>query len=264
MQKLASTALLAVFSLIVGLPLTGYADTERHYTDPTLGIEFIYLQSGSFVMGDILSKNPDATPPHRVNVTAFGMAMHEITFSQYDQYCEATGQPKPEDRGWGRSARPVINVSWQDAKGFAEWLSQKNGRTFRLPSEAEWEYAARAGQGRRYWWGNTMEINMANCAECGSRWANRSTAPVGSFASNPWGIFDMSGNVHEWTLDTVVENYTGAPETAEARLDGDQKQRIVRGGSYNSSTNAITVYARDWFPKGQRSRDIGFRLVIED
>ena len=108
----------------------------------------------------------------------------------------------PDDNGWGRGKRPVINVSWQDAVDFATWLSKKNKRTFRLPTEAEWEYAAKAGTSTPYWWGHKLLPGMAVCNACGSDWDGKSTAPVGSTKPNPWGVYDMNGNVWEW-----VESY---------------------------------------------------------
>ncbi len=261
--KLALCGILPLF--IFGFPQ--YLSSEVlnvSYVDPITKMEFVKIEAGTFVMGDILSQDKDASPPHTVAVNEFEMGKFEVTFEQYDMFCETTGKDKPGDNSWGRSNRPAINVSWQDARDFATWLSKQTNRKIRLPSESEWEYAARAGKSTSYWWGNSPVINVANCADCGSQWDNKSTAPVGAFNPNLWGLFDMAGNVHEWTLDSVHENYQGAPSTSKPWPKGDEKQRIVRGGSYNSGFRAIASGFRDWFVATERSRNTGFRLVIED
>jgi formylglycine-generating enzyme required for sulfatase activity len=258
--KHLSTGLVIVLSLFISMSTTHAAD----YTDPFLGIEFMKIKGGTFVMGDILSKNKDATPPHKVAVNDFYMAKHEVTFDQYDAFCDATGREKPSDQGWDRERRPVINVSWIDAEAFTDWLSKKTGKKVHLPSEAQWEYAARAGTSTPYWWGHKAETGLANCSDCGSVWDKRMTAPIGSFKANPWGIQDMTGNVYEWALDTANENYNGAPATEEPWLSGLENQRIARGGSYSSGVQDLKSYFRDWFSETDTMRNTGFRVAIED
>ncbi len=126
------------------------------------------------------------------------MSQTEITFAQYDVYAQQTDVDKPEDRGWGRENQPVINISWNNAQGYTQWLTQQTGYQCRLPSEAEWEYAARAGTTTAYFWGDEVGSNNANCRGCGSQWDNKQTAPVASFTANPWGLYDMHGNAWEW------------------------------------------------------------------
>jgi formylglycine-generating enzyme required for sulfatase activity len=234
------------------------------YTDPTTGMEFVKIKGGTFVMGDILSKDPDASPPHKVTAGDFLMGKHEVTFDQYDAFCAATGRKKPDDKGWGRGNRPAINVSWKDADAFTRWLSKQSGKKVQLPSEAQWEYAARAGTSTPYWWGHKMETGMANCAECGSEWDKRMTAPVGSFRANPWGLHDMTGNIYEWTRDTAHENYVGAPSTDEPWSSGLKGQRIARGGNYSSGSQDLKVYFRDWFGESEVMKHTGFRVIIEE
>src|SRR4030095_12126351 len=114
----------------------------------------------------------------------------------YDQFAKATGRDVPFDEGWGKDSRPVIRVSWEDAVSYTLWLSEKTGKRYRLPAEAEWEYAARGGKASAYWWDKDLIKGKANCNGCGSEWDNKQTAPVGSFEANPFGIYDTAGNVY--------------------------------------------------------------------
>ncbi|MEN8221031.1 MAG: SUMF1/EgtB/PvdO family nonheme iron enzyme [Pseudomonadota bacterium] len=125
--------------------------------DGSLGPEMVWIPAGTFRMGDIQGGGHDNEKPvHQVSVSRFAIGKYEVTFAEYDKFAQATGRKKPNDRGWGRGNRPVINVSWHDATAYAEWLSQQTGQKYRLPTEAEWEYAARAGTTTKYWWGNQM------------------------------------------------------------------------------------------------------------
>ena len=148
------------------------------------------------------------------------------------------------DEGWGRGDRPVINVSWDDAQAFVGWLSQETGESYRLPSEAEWEYAARAGTETRYSWGDEIGTNRANCDGCGSQWDDRQTAPVGSFPPNPFGLHDMHGNVGEWVEDCWNDSYRSAPADGIAWLSGDCDRRLSRGGSWWSPRTIRAAGAR--------------------
>src|SRR5438874_738666 len=144
-----------------------------------------------FRMRDIQgSGDADERPVHLVLIPRpFAMGRYEVTFEEYDVFARATGREQLADRGWGRGHRPVINVSWEDAVAYAKWLSQQTGKRYRLPTEAEWEYAARVGTETAYWWGNEVGKNRANCdGYGGSQWDNKQTAPVGSFQPNPWGL----------------------------------------------------------------------------
>ena len=162
---------------------------------------------------------PGIATPEMVQIPgrSYRMGRYEVTFAQYDAFVEATGREQPSDSGWGRGTRPVINVSWNDATAFAAWLSEQTGKRFRLPTEAEWEHATRAGSTTEYWWGNEIGSNRANCDGCGSQWDKEKTAPVGSFAANPFGLFDVHGNVWEWTSSCY---------------DGNCGVRVLRGGSW--------------------------------
>ena len=146
------------------------------------------IPAGSFRMGDIQGDGSNSPlPVHKVNINyQFAMGKYEVTFAEYDKFAEATGGEKSDDEGWGRGNRPVINVSWNDAVTYTEWLSKQTGNKYRLPSESEWEYATRAGTETKYWWGNDIDENKANC-DGGSQWDN--IAPVGSFSANPFGLY---------------------------------------------------------------------------
>ena len=133
---------------------------------------------------------------------------------------------------WGRGNRPAIDVSWHEAQAYVAWLSEKTGKRCRLLSESEWEYAARAGAATRYSWGDGIGRNRANCSGCGSRWDDRQTAPVGSFAANGFGLHDMHGNVWEWVADCWNGSYAGAPSDGSARESGNCSRRVLRGGAW--------------------------------
>lgn len=234
--------------------------------DGTPLTEMVGIPAGRFDMGDLSGDgNSDERPVREVIFrNSFAISKLEVTFEEYDRYAEATGRPLPDDEGWGRGRRPVVNVSWQDAKDYANWLSEQTGSRYRLPTEAEWEYAARAGTATLFWWGNRPGRSRANCAQCGSQWDATMTAPVGSFEKNPWELFDTAGNVWEWTEDCWHESYEGAPQDGRAWLeshDGDCSSRVMRGGSWYSKSNGIRSANRDFTRVGLTANNIGFRLV---
>lgn len=231
------------------------------YIEPITGMEFVAVPSGSFMMGD--NEDKRATPAHQVTLDGFHIGEFEVTFNQYDLFCEETGREKPDDNDWGRGSRPVINVSWHDANAFAAWLSQRNKLNFSLPSEAQWEYAARAGTTSTYWTGSKLPPNHANCSECGSQWDNKSTAPVGSFPPNRWGIYDMTGNVTEWVADSYKNSYTNAPTDGSAVISSTDLRKVQRGGAWNYKPRDLRSMARDYRKANSRTPDAGFRLVLE-
>jgi len=224
------------------------------------GPEMVIIPAGRFRMGDIQGGGAsDEKPVHWVNIGKFAMGKYEVTFAEYDQFAEATGKNKPDDEGWGRGNRPVVNVSWYDAIAYTEWLSQQTGKTYRLPSESEWEYAARAGTNTKYWWGNDIGKNRANCDGCGSRWDSK-TAPVGSFSANSFGLYDTVGNVWEWNADSWHSDYKGAP-TDGSVWKGNESRRVLRGGSWaNVPPNARTA-VRVWDDPDDRDDHYGFRVA---
>ena len=196
--------------------------------------EMVVISAGSFRMGADYALYDQVQPIHTVWMRSFALSKYEVTFDEYDAFTDATGRERADDAGWGRGRRPVINVSWDDAVAYTQWLSSQTGENYRLPSEAEWEYAARAGSRTMYSWGNDIGVNRANCDGCGSQWDAEKTAPVGSFSTNRWDIHDMHGNVAEWVQDCWNWNYKGAPADGSAWESGDCSERVLRGGSWRS------------------------------
>ena len=227
--------------------------------------QMVYIPTGSFRMGDISrGGDSDEKPVHRVSVGAFLMSATEVTFDQWDACVAAGGcSHKPNDSySWGRGNRPVMRVSWEDiTKQYIPWLNRTTGEQYRLPSEAEWEYAARAGSETKYSWGNSIGNNKANCRGCGSRWDNSKTAPVASFAANAFGLYDMHGNVWEWTQDCWNGSYKGAPSDGTAWLSGECSWRVMRGGSWDGSPSSLRSAYRFRGTAGLRINGNGFRLA---
>jgi formylglycine-generating enzyme required for sulfatase activity len=147
------------------------------------GPEMVIISAGKFRMGDTQGKHgKDELPVHEVHIKRpFAVSRYEITFDQYDEFAKVTGRKLSGDEGWGRGRQPVLRVSWNDAVAYVEWLSGQTAKRYRLPTEAEWEYAARGGTETTYWWGNEMKQGLANCIGCGSPWDGKQPAPVGSF-----------------------------------------------------------------------------------
>ena len=226
------------------------------------GPEMVDIPAGKFRMGDIQGVGgKEEQPVHEVHIAQpFAMGRYEITFEEYDQFARATGRNLPQDDGWGRGRQPVIHVSWNDAIAYAGWLSQQTGRHYRLPTEAEWEYTARAGAETAYWWGNEVKQGLANCLGCGSPYDGKRTAPVGSFKPNPFGVYDTTGNVTEWVQDCWHENYEGAPNDGSAWTTGDGILRVLRGGSLSGTPQFLRSARRDRNSPGGRGVAVGFRL----
>ena len=228
------------------------------------GPEMVVLPTGRFRMGDLDGSGDDSERPVRTVTISRPIAMgkYPVTFEEYDRFVSATDAYRPDDRGWGRGTRPVIDVSQEDAKAYAAWLSEQTGKRYRLPSEAEWEYAARAGTTTQYSWGDDIGRNRANYDGCGSKWDNKQTAPVGSFEANPFGLYDMHGNVEEWMEDYWHDNYEGAPSDGSAwTTGGDKLLAVLRGGSWNSYPQWLrSAFRRRNWPSF-RFFGLGFRLV---
>jgi formylglycine-generating enzyme required for sulfatase activity/tRNA A-37 threonylcarbamoyl transferase component Bud32 len=235
--------------------------------------EMVVIPSGSFTMGSPASeaeRHEGESPLHRVSVPAFALGKYDVTFAQWEA-CAANGgcnAYRPDDQGWGRGNRPVINVSWDDARSYIAWLNRKVGSVtgngagpYRLPSEAEWEYAARAGTATAWYWGDSIGTGNAVCHDCGSQWDAKETAPVGSFRPNAWGLYDTLGNVWQWTEDCYVESYVGAPSDGTARTTGDCKSRVVRGGSWGDNPRDLRSAVRGGVDTGFRVNEAGFRLA---
>jgi formylglycine-generating enzyme required for sulfatase activity len=236
--------------------------------------EMVVIPAGSFLMGsakDAKLRAPNEWPQHQVTISRpFAVGKYEVTFDEWDACVVAGGhQYQPANEGWGRGRRPVIHVSWDDAQAYVKWLSKKTGHGYRLLSEAEWEYSARAGTTTCYPWGEEPGINRANFWESGSQWSSQ-TAPVGSFEPNHFGLYDMIGNVWEWVQDYWNQNYQyfkvkGGLTDGSPWLGRDQHQlgnmRVVRGGSWSGPADYTRVAIRDSNRHDYRSYNLGFRVA---
>ena len=225
----------------------------------------IVVPAGKFIMGspeNESDRRASEGPPHEVTIAnPLAVSKFEVTFEEWDACAAAAACPRIPD-GWGRGEMPVINVSWNDAKRYVGWLSQLTGKEYRLLTEAEWEYAARAGADTPFSWGDDPAKGLANCDGCGSRWDGQQTAPVGSFKANAFGLHDMHGNVWEWVEDSWHENYDGAPTDGSAWLrDGDPSYRVVRGGAWRNETQHVRAAVR--FPRNINVQfdTLGFRVA---
>ena len=233
-----------------------------------LDLLMVTIPSGSFQMGsnyyyDNGTPVHDEKPVHHVNINRFKLMATEVTWDIYqfcvdDGICEDGG-----DEGWGKGNRPVINVSWNDiTSDFIPWLNKVTGQTYRLPTEAEWEYAAKAGTNTLYSWGNKIDCSKARygyfSSECGSP---ESTIPVKSFSPNAFGLYDMHGNVQEWVQDCWNKNYNGAPSNGRAWMSGVCISAVVRGGSYVGSPSDLRSAHRHTYPRSYRNYFAGFRLA---
>ena len=215
----------------------------------------VVVPAGEYMMGSPAGeegRDDDEGPRHRVKIReALAVGKYEVTFEEWDACVDGggCGGYRPDDEGWGRGRRPVVNVNWEDAKAYLEWLREKTGKMYRLLSEAEWEYATRAKTGTRYSWGDEVGNNQANCEGCGSRWDNEKTAPVGSFEANGFGLHDVHGNVWEWVEDCWHDNYEGAPTDGSAWTNEEGCGRVRRGGSWTVKPRDLRSAARVFFPR---------------
>ncbi len=206
------------------------------------GPEMVPLPGGRYEMGGApTTLNPDERPRRLVTVPALAVSRYEVTFAEYDRFARA----------------------WDDAHAYAQWLSRETGKRYRLPSEAEWEYAARAGTTTLYWWGNDVGKGNAHCFDCKSGLHPRQTARVGYFAPNPFGLHDTSGNVAEWVHDCYHPDYNGAPDDGSVWDGGDCTRRVIRGGSFSSASSALRNAKREKLSPTQGYDNVGIRLVRE-
>jgi formylglycine-generating enzyme required for sulfatase activity len=237
--------------------------------------EMVVVPAGRFMMGspsDEPERSNDEGPQHHVTIAKpFAVGKYAVTFAEWD-VCVADGGCggyKPEDQGWGRADRPVINVNWDDAKAYVKWLSGKTGKTYRLLSEAEREYVARAGTTTPFWWGSSITPIQANYDGSvnpykggGKKGEYRQrTVPVKSFTPNRWGLYQVHGNVWEWTEDCWNANYDDAPTDGSANTAGDCNNRVVRGGSWIDSPRTLRAAFRLGNATDFRNNNLGFRVA---
>jgi formylglycine-generating enzyme required for sulfatase activity len=247
--------------------------------------EMVWLPAGSFMMGTepaettregVLDEVANwERPRHPVAVRAiFAVGKYHVTRAEYGRFAAATGRsgdagcngdPKKSwrDSGFAQTDRdPVVCVNRDDAKAYADWLAKITGKSYRLPSEAEWEYAARAGTTTTRYWGDAIGAGNAICDGCGSKWDNKSTSPVGSFQANRFGLYDMLGNAWQWTEDCWNDNYANAPSDSSIALtSGDCLRRVVRGGSWDFYPRSVRAGIRFRYVTGVRYNGAGFRVA---
>ncbi|TAN48989.1 MAG: formylglycine-generating enzyme family protein [Methylococcaceae bacterium] len=229
------------------------------------GPEMLVVPAGDFIMGSAeeeFGHREEEQPPHPVIIRSpFALCRYPVTFMDYDLFCTATDYELPSDHGWGRGLHPVINVSWFDVQIYAAWLSEQTGKRYRLPSEAEWEYALRAGSSSAFFWGEAEQrADDYAWYECNSQ---KMSHPVGEKRPNAWGLYDMNGNVWEWTADHWHANYQGAPGN-EVIWRGEGKsddRRVFRGGSWYSKPEFLRSASRYRDIPGYRHCTLGFRLA---
>jgi formylglycine-generating enzyme required for sulfatase activity len=227
--------------------------------------EMVVVPAGQFVMGSPQNEKghaPSEGPQHTVVIAEpFAVSKFEVTYAEWDACTAVGGCPVAADDGRGRGTQPVAFVSWYDAQQYVAWLSQMTGRTYRLLSEAEWEYAARGGTTTAFPWGEDVGKNNAVCARCGSQWDGRNPAPVGSFMPNAFGLYDTNGNVEEWCEDSWHPNYEGAPQDGSAWQDGDPDFRVLRGAVWRAFPLAIRSASRKQNRPYVRVAPVGFRIA---
>jgi len=250
--------------------------------DGSLGPEMVWIPAGSFRMGDIQGAgSDDEQPVHRVSVGRFAMGRYEVTVREYLHFVRATGSHAPEWMEAGNQYNiktgssdyykkfgsalteenhPIVGVSWHDAVAYAEWLSQQTGKQYRLPTEAEWEYSARAGTKTKYWWGNEIGSNKANCSYSSCKDRFKYTAPVGSFAPNPFKLYDMLGNLWEWTCSQYENKYSGQERLCAKKFNKNNRLSL-RGGSWDDGATRMRSAFRDGRWPTFRNVNVGLRLA---
>ncbi|MDB5459881.1 MAG: hypothetical protein JWO72_1622 [Caulobacteraceae bacterium] len=276
-------AALAVSGLVLTLAAHGRAQTATAskpatrapapatITDCSTCPDMVVLPAGEFMMGSPpTEKFRGAEAPHRVTIPAFAVSKFEITFAQWDA-CVAGGGcngQRPDDHRWGRGRQPVTEVNWHDAKAYADWLSRKTGKHYRLLSEAEWEYAARGGATTAFAFGETLSARQANFdasskTQLNPLGAKRGKAlPVGSFAPNAFGLHDMHGNLWEWVEDCWNDEYgPNTPDDGKPAVTGDCVARVLRGGSWEDYAGDIRAAARVASEAGDHSWSDGLRIA---
>ena len=236
----------------------------RVFRDCDICPQMVVIPAGTFMMGSPASEEGRSDregPRHEVTLESFAMGVTEVTFDEWEACVRDGGCNgyRPDDEGWGRGSRPVIYMSWEDARAYVRWLSESTGAAYRLPSESEWEYAARAGTTTPFHTGTTISTDQANYG-----WHRRGTTPAGTFAPNAFGLYDVHGNVWEWVEDCYHYNYSGAPSDGTAWTRGGNCRRLIlRGGSWSVDPRDLRSATRisfTSFTSGARVSDAGFRV----
>ncbi|MFT5350113.1 MAG: formylglycine-generating enzyme required for sulfatase activity/serine [Gammaproteobacteria bacterium] len=248
----------------VATPPPGNKEFHDTLKDGSPGPTMVRIPAGTFDMGSPgSSRHADERPRHAVKADEFAIGKYEITFADYDKFAKSTGKTPPEDLYMDRNTHPVIFVTWDDAYYYIKWLTEQTGHKYRLPSEAQWEYAAGTGKRSIYWWGFNEEPKRAHCFGCGSGLDPRKPTKIGSFGANGFGLHDTSGNVAEWVHDCWHDSYKDAPTSDEVWEGGDCAYRVARGGAYSSPPPSIRHAKRDKLKSDAAYDHVGIRVVRE-
>ena len=228
--------------------------------------EMIVVPAGKFMMGSPeaeAGRYADETPLHPVTIRkTFAVSKYAVTFADWDACVSVGGCSHANDSKFGRTTRPVINITWEEAKQYVAWFALMTGKPYRLLTEAEWEYAARAGTTTAYFWGDEIGVNNANCnGGCGSQWDGKGTAPVGSFKANAFGLHEMLGNVWQWVEDCYTNHFVGAPTDEQAWMTEECSLRVRRGGGWNYNPRILRAANRGADSPLNRSAFVGFRIA---
>jgi formylglycine-generating enzyme required for sulfatase activity len=257
------------------LPATARAADAQVFRDCDVCPEMVRIPAGHFFMGSSegeYARKPDESPRHEVTVPAFAAGRFPVTFAEWDACVDDGGCRgyRPNDGGWGHGRLPVINVGWHDAQAYAAWLTRKTGHAYRLLTEAEWEYAARAGTTTAFYTGPCIDTRQANydgsfafdgCAT-NTGVARGRTTPVGSFEPNRFGLYDMAGNVYQWVEDPYADDYASAPADGSAATKGAPGgRRVLRGGSWYGNPHWMRSAYREGYQPEKKDSDIGFRIA---
>jgi formylglycine-generating enzyme required for sulfatase activity len=236
------------------------ARDDREFQDCPTCVRMVRIPAGSLMMGQG-AKDSSALPAHKVALRAFALSQHPVTVAEWNA-CRADGGCGPPPRmAVALDGTPIHNVSWDDAQTFIAWLSRGAGRPYRLPTEAEWEYAARGGTASRYWWGEQVGTALANCAGCGGTQDPRAPLPVDTFQPNPFGLYGMLGGVAQWVQDCWFPNYSNAPGDGSARQSPGCMKRVLRGGSFRAGIDDIAPTSRGNYDAPVRYLANGFRVA---
>jgi formylglycine-generating enzyme required for sulfatase activity len=223
--------------------------------------EMVMISPGRFLMGTEHGHRSER-PVHPVAIGApFALGKYELTVGEWQACVDDGGCRAMPDMRAVRDASPVHNVSWEDAQHYVSWLRRISGKPYRLPTEAEWEYAARGGTTTAYWWGDDPGRAQANCEGCGEPWTPDAPAAVASYPPNPFGLHGVSGGVMEWVEDCWIETYEGAPEDVSARTVANCTQRVLRGGSWLNDHTYATTTSRLGYDVGVHYRTNGLRVA---
>jgi formylglycine-generating enzyme required for sulfatase activity len=227
--------------------------------------EMIVIPAGEFTMGSPATekgRSEEEGPQHKVIIVrTFAVAKFDVTFADWDACVSVGGCPQRSHLDGGQVTKPVIYVTWDQAQQYVAWLTRMTGQPYRLLTEAEWEYAARAGTTTAYYWGDEIGTGNANCDGCGSQRDNKEPTPVGSFAPNAFGLYDMAGNVWQWVEDCNHSDYGGAPTDGSAWISGECSSRIARGGSGYAGLENVRSATRAWESPGVGYDGLGFRVA---